>query len=95
MAIRLALFAGHYRRDRFWDDGLLTEAQARLAAWKTAAARSGSPADHVVDALRASLADDLDTPAALALLDAWAADDALDGRAVALAVDALLGVTLD
>jgi L-cysteine:1D-myo-inositol 2-amino-2-deoxy-alpha-D-glucopyranoside ligase len=95
MAIRLALFAGHYRRDRFWDDGLLTEAQARLAAWKTAAARSGSAADHVVDALRASLADDLDTPAALALLDAWAADDALDGRAVALAVDALLGVTLD
>ncbi len=94
MAIRLALITGHYRQDRFWDEALLTEAQARLAKWRRAASRSGTPADQVVDQLRAALADDLDTPAAVRLLDLWAADETQDGSAVALAVDALLGITL-
>ncbi|SDP35547.1 L-cysteine:1D-myo-inositol 2-amino-2-deoxy-alpha-D-glucopyranoside ligase [Nakamurella panacisegetis] len=93
-AIRLALFAGHYRQDRFWDDGLLTTATERLAAWSSAAVRVGAPATTVVADLRAALADDLDTPAALAALDVWAADGSLDGALVATAVDALLGVDL-
>jgi L-cysteine:1D-myo-inositol 2-amino-2-deoxy-alpha-D-glucopyranoside ligase len=48
-------------------------------------------------ALRAALAADLDTPSALAAVDAWAAQDGADPSAPALvadAVDALLGVQL-
>ena len=51
--------------------------------------------------MRAALSDDLDTPAALAVVDAWA-DAALAGEGsdadapalVAATVDALLGITL-
>ncbi len=94
MAIRLALFAGHYRQDRFWDDALLATATQRLADWRSAAARSGSPTAHVLTDLRGALADDLNTPKALAVLDDWAADQSLDGRQIAAATDALLGVVL-
>ncbi len=94
MAVRLALFAGHYREDRFWDSALLETAVVRLAAWRMAAARTGAPAEEVLASLRAALADDLDTPHALALLDRWAADESLDGGLVATGVDALLGVNL-
>jgi L-cysteine:1D-myo-inositol 2-amino-2-deoxy-alpha-D-glucopyranoside ligase len=50
--------------------------------------------EEVVTALREALADDLDTPTALGVLDRWAADEALDGELVADAADALLGITL-
>lgn len=94
MAIRLALLAGHYRQDRSWERGLLAAADDRLSSWRAAAQRSGSAADRTIDTLRGALAADLDTPAAIAVLDRWAADGALDGPTVADAVDALLGVTL-
>jgi L-cysteine:1D-myo-inositol 2-amino-2-deoxy-alpha-D-glucopyranoside ligase len=51
----------------------------------------------LVDRLRAHLADDLDTPGALAAVDAWAAEEGADATAPRLArdaVDALLGVAL-
>jgi L-cysteine:1D-myo-inositol 2-amino-2-deoxy-alpha-D-glucopyranoside ligase len=50
-----------------------------------------------VRALRAALAGDLDTPAALVAVDAWCSstgDDTAAPRLVAEAVDALLGVDL-
>ncbi len=98
MAIRLALLAHHYRSDWEWFDTEITSAEARLAAWRTAAARGSTPpAAPVVAALRAALADDLDAPAALAVVDAWAAeqgDDTTGAGQVRLAVDALLGVAL-
>ncbi len=94
MAIRLALLAGHYRQDRFWTDDLLTVAVDRLARWRVAAGRPGTSGEAVVAGLRAALADDLDTPVALALLDDWAADPAIEGTSVAGAVDALLGIAL-
>jgi L-cysteine:1D-myo-inositol 2-amino-2-deoxy-alpha-D-glucopyranoside ligase len=93
-AIRLALLAGHYREDRPWNDDLLQVAQTRLRNWRTAALRSGSDASAVLTALRAALADDLDTPTALAVLDEWAANESLDGAIVADAADALLGIPL-
>ena len=37
-AIRLGLFAGHYRDDRFWSAEVLDEAKARLHRWRSAAA---------------------------------------------------------
>jgi len=101
-AIRLALLAGHYRDDRAWTDDLLTTAQERLARWREAVALDAGPdATDLVARLRTHLADDLDTPRALAAVDAWATralerrgGDATAPRLVRDAVDALLGVEL-
>jgi L-cysteine:1D-myo-inositol 2-amino-2-deoxy-alpha-D-glucopyranoside ligase len=101
-AIRLALLAGHYRSDRPWTADLLAAAQTRLARWREAVALPAAPdATDVVARLRTHLADDLDTPGALAAVDAWAADALTrrggDATAPCLArdaVDALLGVAL-
>ena len=101
-AIRLALLAGHYRADRPWTEELLVEARERLARWREAVALpSGPPATELVARLRAHLADDLDTPGALAAVDAWAQEaeerrgsDESAPRLVRDTVDALLGVHL-
>jgi L-cysteine:1D-myo-inositol 2-amino-2-deoxy-alpha-D-glucopyranoside ligase len=101
-AIRLGLLAGHYRSDRSWTDAVLTDAQARLDRWRAATVLPAGPdATDVVARVRRYLADDLDTPKALAALDGWSTDaldygghDADAPRTVAAAVDALLGVEL-
>jgi L-cysteine:1D-myo-inositol 2-amino-2-deoxy-alpha-D-glucopyranoside ligase len=101
-AVRLALLAGHYRTDRAWTADLLTTAEHRIARWRSAVALPAAPrADDMVARLRTHLADDLDTPAALSAVDAWAAEalerHGRDADAPALArdaVDALLGVAL-
>ena len=101
-AVRLALLAGHYRSDRAWTDALLEEAQARIERWRAAVALpTGPSAEDMVDRLREHLANDLDTPQALAAVDAWATAalrrDGADTGAPGLvrdAVDALLGVAL-
>jgi L-cysteine:1D-myo-inositol 2-amino-2-deoxy-alpha-D-glucopyranoside ligase len=109
MAVRLALMSAHYRWDRAWTDETLKLGQRRLALWRTAVELpSGPAAGDVLAGVRAALADDLDTPRALSLVDAWA-DEALasgpsgspapafDRDAPALirsTVDALLGVRL-
>ena len=85
--IRLALLAHHYRADAEWTDDMLTTAEHRLADWT---ARPLGFGDSGVDELRAILADDLDTPRALAFLDG--ADWTLG---LATAVDALVGIRLD
>jgi L-cysteine:1D-myo-inositol 2-amino-2-deoxy-alpha-D-glucopyranoside ligase len=101
-AIRVALLAGHYRTDRAWTPDLLSTAQARLARWREAVSLAEGPdATGLVAALREHLADDLDSPRALAAADAWA-EQALtrrgrDAAAPVLArdaLDALLGVRL-
>jgi len=101
-AIRLALFAGHYREDRAWTGQLLVDAQARLARWREAAALPAGPAaGDTIARLRDHLSDDLDTAKALTALDAWATaalrrdgrDEAAPGE-IKAAVDALLGITL-
>ncbi len=101
-AIRVALLSGHYRTDRAWTDALLVEAQQRLARWREAVALGSAPsAEDLVARLRTHLADDLDTPGAIAAVDAWAAETlerrGTDTAAPALvrnALDALLGVAL-
>jgi L-cysteine:1D-myo-inositol 2-amino-2-deoxy-alpha-D-glucopyranoside ligase len=101
-AIRLALFAGHYRDDRPWTSQLFGDAEARLARWREAVSLATGPsADDTVTRLRDHLSDDLDTPKALAAIDAWA-DAALrrDGTdpaapdLIRTAVDGLLGIVL-
>ncbi|MGY2066990.1 cysteine--1-D-myo-inosityl 2-amino-2-deoxy-alpha-D-glucopyranoside ligase [Blastococcus sp. SYSU DS0619] len=103
MAIRLALLSGHYRTDRAWTAELLTQAEERLATWRRAVSRdAGAPAAAVLHGLRDRLADDLDSPGAIAVVDAWAERTLADGddleeqapRVVCDAVDALLGVEL-
>ncbi|MBF6241313.1 cysteine--1-D-myo-inosityl 2-amino-2-deoxy-alpha-D-glucopyranoside ligase [Nocardia otitidiscaviarum] len=101
-AIRLGLFAGHYRQDREWSDIVLAAALSRLDRWRTATAlTSGPAAEDTVARLRQHLADDLDTPKALAAVDSWVqqavdyggSDTAAPGL-VRDAVDALLGIRL-
>ncbi|SIR60320.1 cysteine--1-D-myo-inosityl 2-amino-2-deoxy-alpha-D-glucopyranoside ligase [Micromonospora avicenniae] len=102
MAVRLALLAGHYRSDRTWTNELLAAAQERLARWRQAAAAPSGPSGaELLAGVRARLADDLDSPGALALADAWAeqalagvGDDATAPALFADTVDALLGVRL-
>jgi L-cysteine:1D-myo-inositol 2-amino-2-deoxy-alpha-D-glucopyranoside ligase len=104
MALRLALVADHYRADRQWTDDLLKTAQQRLGRWRAAAgAGSGPSGADLLAGLRARVADDLDTPGALALVDDWcdralagagSAEDADAPALMAKTVDALLGIRL-
>ena len=84
-AIRLGIVANHYRTEWEWHDDLMPSAAARLDRW-LAAGEGGAAIDEV----RAALDDDLDTPTAVAAIDA-AADD---GRGISEAA-ALLGVRID
>lgn len=101
-AVRLSLLAHHYAADWEYTAELLAEAEDRLGRWRGAAALSAGPsADHVLAAVRAALAHDLDAPAALRAVDAWVTaaltlggPDAAAPALVARAVDALLGVRL-
>ncbi len=72
MALRLALLAQHYRQDWEWTPAVLDTASRRLEAWRVAAsAPAGPDARQLLDQVRRHLADDLDTPAALAAMDRW------------------------
>jgi L-cysteine:1D-myo-inositol 2-amino-2-deoxy-alpha-D-glucopyranoside ligase len=102
MAIRLALLAHHYRQDWDWTDEVLVSAQSRLSRWREAVRLdAGLNADEVLVQVREALAHDVDAPAALAAVDAWAgasvaidSDDTEAPALVARACDALLGVAL-
>lgn len=106
MAIRLALLAHHYRATWEWDESSLPAGEARLVRWRDAVSGNGGPAaTETLEAVRAALANDLDAPAALAAVDAWA-DLSLDPSRdvstdeegapgiMARTVNALLGVRL-
>ncbi|HET8617089.1 MAG TPA: cysteine--1-D-myo-inosityl 2-amino-2-deoxy-alpha-D-glucopyranoside ligase [Actinomycetales bacterium] len=102
MTVRLALLAHHYRTDWFWDDRDLSSARERLGRWRRAVELPVGPsATGTVQRVRELLADDLDSPHALAAVDRWAdeqltrgGDDPEGPRLVRRAVDALLGVEL-
>ena len=98
MAIRLALLAHHYRTDWEWTDADLAAGEERLAAWRTAVpSASREQAEELVRGVRAALADDLDAPRALAVVDDWAAGERGDGSGADLVralLDARLGVVL-
>ncbi|HUF33560.1 MAG TPA: cysteine--tRNA ligase [Acidimicrobiales bacterium] len=83
-AIRLAIAAKHYRHDWDWTDELMPAATTRLDAW-----RGSGPGDGALDDVRAALDDDLDTPRALAAVDAAVSS----GRGVSEAA-ALLGIEI-
>ncbi|TAM68935.1 MAG: cysteine--1-D-myo-inosityl 2-amino-2-deoxy-alpha-D-glucopyranoside ligase [Microbacteriaceae bacterium] len=102
-AIRLALLANHYRSEWEWTPAVLATATARLAEWSefarqgTATGRDTTAVHDttaVIDELRRTLADDLDTPGALAVIDRTIASAGSDPHLLADAIDALLGVRL-
>ncbi|WP_419920549.1 cysteine--tRNA ligase [Candidatus Poriferisodalis sp.] len=84
MALRLALLDEHYRTDWDWSERRIAEAAKRLERWRAAGRGDGALAG-----VRQCLDDDLDTPGALAAIDAAA--EACDGVSDAAA---LLGVVL-
>ena len=115
MAVRLALLAHHYREDWQWTADGLSGARDRLARWRSAASAAldglapHGAAQAVLAGVRERLADDLDAPGALAVVDRWAAAnlaeravagpaappaDRAEGYLVRDAVDARLGVAL-
>ena len=82
-AIRLAAVSHHYRHEWEWDDTIMPTAADRLDRWVAAGAGDGA----LLDARRA-LDDDLDTPTAVAAIDAAAAaGDGVDRAAALLGVD--------
>ena len=103
MAVRLAVLAHHYRGDWSWTSAGLEQAEARLARWREAVALPVAPAaDGVLTGVRSRMADDLDAPGALAVVDAWAeqalagsgAGEPGAGALVVATADALLGIAL-
>lgn len=101
-AVRLALLSSHYRADRAWTDDALATAKQRLSAWRAVVnAEAGPDPAPVVERVRARLADDLDTPGAISVIDQWVTDvrdgEGDDRTAPSLIRDtaaALLGVVL-
>jgi len=89
-AIRLGIVAHHYRDSWSWDDEIMPAAAGRLEAWLATASVEGvADSDSALDEVRARLDDDLDTPGAVAAIDAAVAR----GESVVRAA-ALLGVFL-
>ena len=87
MAIRLAIIEHHYRVEWEWDEGLMARNRERLGRWRTA---PRGPNEALLTSVRAALDDDLDTPRAVAAIDAAAAA----GEPVESAAG-LLGVVLE
>jgi L-cysteine:1D-myo-inositol 2-amino-2-deoxy-alpha-D-glucopyranoside ligase len=89
-AIRLGIVVHHYRDSWEWDDDVMPQAAARLDAWLAATEAPGAvDSDAALTEVRDRLDDDLDTPGAVAAIDAAVAR----GEGVASAA-ALLGVFL-
>ena len=104
-AIRLSVFAGHYREDRDFSQDLLDKCEDLVKRLSEAVDKQSSmkDADLLVATIREALADDLDTPRAVEAIKQWATvavnaegdDLSLEaGTTVKNALDALLGLTL-
>jgi L-cysteine:1D-myo-inositol 2-amino-2-deoxy-alpha-D-glucopyranoside ligase len=95
-AVRLALLSHRYSDDWEWFDAELTSAERRLATWDAwAASRSGEDdTEATIARLRARVADDLDTPGAVAAVDSAIAAGAASTPAIIDAIDALLGIRI-
>jgi L-cysteine:1D-myo-inositol 2-amino-2-deoxy-alpha-D-glucopyranoside ligase len=85
-SIRMAIIEHSYRNEWEWDEDLMPRNHARLVVWKGSV---GGTTSDVLEAVRACLDNDLDTPGAVAAIDAAAAQ----GHDVSAAAS-LLGVEL-
>jgi L-cysteine:1D-myo-inositol 2-amino-2-deoxy-alpha-D-glucopyranoside ligase len=102
MAIRLSLLAHHYRSNWAWTPHGLQGATDRLGLWRSAVACStGDAAAPYIERIRKHLANDLQTAAALDVMDDWsvkaisgAGTDVEAPAQMAAMCDSLLGVRL-
>lgn len=86
-AIRLGIISHHYRTEWEWHDNLMSSSNERLARWE--AGVGGDDDGALIDAVRAALDNDLDTPHACSQIDT-AVSEGRDPTAAA----ALLGIDL-
>jgi L-cysteine:1D-myo-inositol 2-amino-2-deoxy-alpha-D-glucopyranoside ligase len=73
MVVRHALLSEKYSQERMWSNETLQSSEDRVAKLRSALSRiECAPTDEVIKAIAQSVAEDLNTPAALDLLDNWA-----------------------
>lgn len=100
MAIRIALMSGHYRTERDWDDELLRSGQDLVDRLLRLLSRESIPDyEMLMQEIADALANDLDTPQALALLRNYmdSSEDASGIRSpgnLSRFLDSVLGITL-
>jgi L-cysteine:1D-myo-inositol 2-amino-2-deoxy-alpha-D-glucopyranoside ligase len=97
--LRLALLSHHYRSDWEWTETELPRAERRLGLWRAALENTNvTQAEQLVATVRSALAQDLDTPRAVTLLDDWAEGwhrgDGSGADIVRRLIDARLGILL-
>ncbi|MEY3413665.1 MAG: cysteine-D-myo-inosityl 2-amino-2-deoxy-alpha-D-glucopyranoside ligase MshC [Actinomycetota bacterium] len=84
-AIRLALISNHYRREWEWTSSSMNASLAKLESWN--AAKNGDGTAGLAE-VRAALDDDLNTPAAIQVIDqAAAAGHSIKSSAKLLGID--------
>jgi L-cysteine:1D-myo-inositol 2-amino-2-deoxy-alpha-D-glucopyranoside ligase len=93
-AIRLALLAHHYRSNWEWHDEELAAATVQLAAWQGWAADAVPGESLLLARLRGVLANDLDAPEAVRVVDAAVAAGEQPTAGDLLAIQSLLGISL-
>jgi L-cysteine:1D-myo-inositol 2-amino-2-deoxy-alpha-D-glucopyranoside ligase len=100
MVIRHALLSQGYAEDRMWHLETLLKSQERVMKLRSALARiEVAPTDKVMDSVAQHIANNLDSPSALEVLDQWALDTengAIGGSVGELSrfIDAALGLAL-
>lgn len=88
-AVRLGVVNHHYRTPWEWDDTIMGEADDRLRRW-AATAGATSDSERALSEVRVALDEDLDTPAAVRVID-----DAVERGESVVSAAMLLGVSLD
>ena len=97
MVIRWALLKRHYREDYMWLRTEINVAKLELDTLKRALQRANvPPTEDLVLAIYEALADDLDSPRAISLINEWASreGDGGDTSQLRRALDSLLGIVL-
>ncbi len=100
MVIRWALLSGHYQQDRSWSDELLQESTSEVFLLRSALAQSEvAETKELIQSIVCDLANNLDTPAALNRLIAWAKSSQSSPKVnesglVSRGIDSLLGLAL-
>jgi L-cysteine:1D-myo-inositol 2-amino-2-deoxy-alpha-D-glucopyranoside ligase len=100
MAIRWALMKKHYRTDRMWTEELLIEAENEIGALRKALEQKEvAPTQDLIQNIIQALAEDLNTPLVIEMVNAWvdqtnAGGTAGDAQSLINTLDALLGIKL-
>jgi L-cysteine:1D-myo-inositol 2-amino-2-deoxy-alpha-D-glucopyranoside ligase len=75
MTLRHALLSERYSEDRMWSQETLQQSEERVVRLRSALSRiECAPTDGVIQLIAQSIADDLNSPTALDVLDKWASE---------------------